>query len=104
MSSFISAFLHLEALACRARTRCAGGAGEFADQHARAQLLEPLAVALERGEQGRRLEAEGDRHRLLQIAAAGHRRVAIAPREIGKRGRDLLHVGLDQVERRRGSA
>ena len=72
---------------------------ELADQHARAQLLQPLAMALHGGEQRGRLEAEGDRHRLLQVAAPGHRRVAIAPREIGERGGDLLHVGFDQVER-----
>ena len=33
------------------RGQRAGGAAEFADQHARAQLVEPLAVALEGGEQ-----------------------------------------------------
>src|SRR5262249_5401561 len=71
--------LHLEAIATK-RRQCPDCATEFADQDARPQLREPLAVALHRREQCRHLKAEGERHRLLQIAPAGYRRVAIAPR------------------------
>ena len=39
------------------------------------------------------------RHGLLQIAAAGHRRVAVTPREVGERSRDRVDVLLDQRER-----
>ncbi len=74
-------------------------AAELADQHARAQLGEPFAVALHGGEQRGHLEAEGERHRLLQVAAPRHRRIAIAPRQVGEGRGDRLHVRLDQVER-----
>ena len=57
------------------------------------------AVALERRETGRRLVAEGDRHRLLQVAAPRHRRVAVALGEAGERIGDRHDVGLDEVER-----
>ena len=76
--------LHLQAVLAE-RGQRAGGAAEFADQHARAQLLEALLVPLEGGEHSRHLVAEGDRHRLLQIAAAGHRRVAVFLGELGER-------------------
>ena len=56
--------LHLEAVGAERGER-PGGAGEFANQHPRAKLGEPGAVALHGGEQRGRLEAEGDRHRLL---------------------------------------
>jgi hypothetical protein len=56
-------------------------------------------VPLESGEQGRHLIAEGDWHRLLQIAAAGHRRVAIFARQRGERAGDAVEVALDQNER-----
>ena len=82
-------FLHQFGLALQPvlaeRGQRAGGAAEFADQHARAQLLEALLVALESAEQSRHLVAEGDRHRLLQVAAPGHRRVAVFLGELGER-------------------
>jgi hypothetical protein len=46
------------------------------------------------------LEAEGDRQRLLEMGAAGHRRIAIAPRQGDQRLPDLIEVALDQRERR----
>ena len=55
-------------------------------------------MALERGEDGRHLVAEGDRHGLLQIAAAGHRRC----RGIGARRErvgDGVDILFDQGER-----
>ncbi len=90
--------LHLEAAAAE-RGQRAGGAAELADQHTRAQLVEPLAVPVKGGEPGRRLVAEGDRHRLLQVAAAGHRRVAVALGERRQRIRDGHDIRLDEVER-----
>ena len=63
------------------------------------KLLEPLLVALEGGEIGRALVAEGDRHRLLQVAAAGHRRVAIFLRQRRERVRNGVDVLLDERER-----
>jgi len=90
--------LHLESVTSERRQRpdCAA---ELADQDARLELRQPLAVALHRREQRRRLEAEGERHRLLQVAAAGHRSIAIAPGKIRERGRDRLHVLFDELER-----
>ena len=81
------------------RGQRAGGAAEFAHQHARPQLLQALLVALEGGEQGRHLVAEGDRHRLLQVAAPGHRRVAVFLGQRGQRIGDGVDVLLDDVER-----
>ena len=45
------------------------------------------------------LKPKVERHRLLQVAAARHRRIAVAPRQIGERRGDGLHVLFDQVER-----
>ena len=56
-------------------------------------------MPLHRREQRGSFEAEGDRHRLLQIAAAGHRRVAVFGREIRQQARDRRHVSLDEIER-----
>ena len=76
--------LHLQAVLAE-RGQRAGGAAEFADQQARLELVQALPVALEGREHGRHLVAEGDRHRLLQVAASGHRRVAIFLRQRGER-------------------
>src|SRR6516164_4865059 len=65
---------------------------------ARVQLRQALAMALHGGKQRRHLEAEGERYRLLQVAAPGHRRVAVAARKIGERGGDRLHVLFDRPE------
>ena len=56
-------------------------------------------MALESAEQGRHFVAEGDWHRLLQIAAAGHRRIAILLGEFGERVGDVVDFLLDDVER-----
>ena len=90
--------LHVEPARAE-RGQRAGGAAELADQDARPQLLEALAVALEGGEPGRALVAEGDRHRLLQIAAPCHRRIAVALGEAGERIGNRDDVGFDEVER-----
>ena len=90
--------LHLEAVGAERGER-SDRAAEFADQNARAQLRQPFAVALHRGEQRRGLEAEGQRHGLLQVAAARHRGVAVAPRKLGERRGDRLHVLFHQFER-----
>ena len=81
------------------RGQCAGGAAELADQNAGAQFVQALAVPRESGEQRRHFVAEGDRHRLLQVAAAGHRRVAVFARERGERAGNAVEMPLDQDER-----
>ena len=55
-------------------------------------------MALEGGEIGRALVAEGDRHRLLQVAAAGHRRVAVFLRQRRERVGNIVDVLLDDRE------
>ena len=95
--------LHLEPVLAE-RGQRAGGAAEFAHQHARAQFLEALLVALEGAEQGGHLVAEGDRHRLLQIAAPGHRRIAILLGEPGQRVGDCRRSRSRRCRAPRGSA
>ena len=56
-------------------------------------------MALEGRQHGCHLVAEGDRHGLLEIAAAGHRRVAVFFRERGERIRNCVDLFLDDVER-----
>ena len=90
--------LHFEAAAAERRER-AGGAAELADQHPRTQLLEALLVPPERGEDGRHLVAEGDRHGLLQIAAPGHRRIAVSARDAAEGVGDRVDIRFDQGER-----
>src|SRR5258708_6684067 len=68
--------LQLEPIAAERGTRSDSSA-EFADQNARSQLREPLTVSLHGGKQCRRLESECERYGLLEIAAAGHRSVAV---------------------------
>jgi hypothetical protein len=51
------------------------------------------------GKQHGGLVAEGDRHRVLEIAARHHGRVTMAAREIGERARDRLEILLDERER-----
>ena len=62
------------------RSERAGRAGELSHQHPRAQLREALAMALDGRQQARHLVAEGHRNRLLQVAAADHRRVTMLAR------------------------
>ena len=59
------------------RGQRAGRAAELRDQHARLQFAQALGVAVDHREPHRALVAEGDRQRLLQMRAAGHRRVAM---------------------------
>src|SRR5260221_7303643 len=68
--------LHLEPIAAE-RGQRSDSSAEFADQNARSQLREPLTASLHGGKQCRRLESECERYGLLEIAAAGHRRVAV---------------------------
>jgi hypothetical protein len=103
----MTAFLRLHGAALD-RGQRAGGSGEFAHQHARAQLVQPVPVPLHGGQQTRHLVAEGDGNGLLKIAAADHRRVAVAPRQIrqtgGEGGQIVLHdrQGLADLKHRRG--
>ena len=53
-------------------------------------------MAVKGGEPYGRLEAKGDRQRMLQMGAPGHRRIAIAPREPGEIAAQRREVGLDQ--------
>ena len=73
----------------------AGGPRELADEHAVLQLREALAVALDGREQSGHLVAEGHRNRLLQVAAADHRRVAVRLRVARHRPRDRRQLALD---------
>ena len=52
-------------------------------------------MALDRGENRRHLVAERDRNRLLQIAATGHRRVAMFASELHQRRRNPDKLVLD---------
>ena len=74
----------------------AGGAGELADEDPRAELLQPLGMAVEHGEPDRGLVAEGDGQRLLQMGASGHRRVAMALRRSARIGAASPMSSLDQ--------
>ena len=56
-------------------------------------------MAVEHGEPDRDLVAEGDGQRLLQMGAAGHRRVAMLLREIGRGSAQFADVAVDRVER-----
>ena len=74
-----------EAFLARAeRGEGAGGAAELHLQHPRAQLGEPRGMAIAGRQPHRRLVAKGDRQGVLQVGAAGHRRVAPAPRQPGE--------------------
>ena len=86
------------AVALPERGEGAGRTAELGHQHARAQLREALGVAVEGGEPDRRLVAEGHRQRVLQMGAPGHRRVAVAAREVGEMAAHRREVGLDQRE------
>ncbi len=90
--------LDLEPAVAERRQR-SGGAAEFADQHARPQFAKALPVPVEGRQVGCDLVPEGDRDCLLEIAAARHRGVAVAFREIRKRVRDRHEVRLDEFER-----
>ena len=55
----------------------AGCAGELAREHARAKLVEPLQMPLDGRQPDGCLVAEGDRQRVLEMRAPGHRRVPV---------------------------
>ena len=76
----------------------AGGAAELGQEHPRAQLAEARSMTIERRQPDRRLVSEGDRQRMLQVGAAGHRRVAMAPGEVGEVAARGCEVGFDEVE------
>ena len=63
------------------RGECAGRAGELAREHARAELVESLQMPLDGRQPHRRLVAEGDRQRVLEMRASGHRRVPVFARK-----------------------
>ena len=67
-------------------------------------VREAQPMALECGQKYRHLEAEGDRDCLLQIAAARHRRIAVALGESGEGFADRIQVVFDQRQALRGSA
>ena len=81
------------------RRQRAGGAGELADQHAFLELRQALAVAQDRRQQAGHLVAEGHRDRLLQVAAADHRRQAMVLRQLGHRRRDRGEFVVHQLQR-----
>ena len=55
-------------------------------------------MAIDRRQQAGSLVAEADRRRLLQMAAPGHRRIAVAKRQPGQRIRDGGEFDVDQRE------
>ncbi len=55
-------------------------------------------MAVDARQQHRHLVAKSDGHGLLQVAAPGHRRVAVFLGEIGKRVRDSVEILLHQHE------
>jgi hypothetical protein len=55
-------------------------------------------MTVEHGEPDRRLVAEGDRQRLLQMRPAGHGRVAVAPRQVGQDAAQGGDVVLDDAQ------
>ena len=57
-------------------------------------------MAVEHGEVNRGLVAEGHRQRLLQMGAARHRRVAMAPREIGEDAPQIGDIHFDDLQPR----
>ena len=77
----------------------AGRAGELAREHARAELVEPLQMPLDGRQPDRRLVAEGDRKRVLEMRAPGHRRVPVLSGKACKAAPDSDEVRLNQVER-----
>ena len=88
-----------EAFLARAeRGEGAGGAAELHLQDPRAQLGEPRGVPVARRQPHRRLKAEGDRQGVLQMGAAGHRRVAPAPCQPREMAAQRGQVGLDQLQ------
>ena len=78
------------------RRQGARSAAEFAHQHARLELLQPLAVALDAGQDAGHLVAKSNRRGLLQIAAADDGRVAVRFGQLGQRVRNIFQVGFDQ--------
>ena len=90
--------LHLEAVAAE-RGQRAGRAAELADQDARPSSARRARCRCMAARDGRDLVAEGDRHRLLQVAPPRHRGVAVAPRQVGERSGNRRHVLLDEAER-----
>jgi len=69
--------------------------GEFADEHALLQLRQALAMTFDRAQQAGHLVAEGHGNRLLQVAAADHRREPMHLRMLGHRCRDRCELALD---------
>ena len=56
-------------------------------------------MALQGGEPQRALEAEGDRQRMLGVGAPGHRRVAVAARQVDQGRLAARQILVDQLER-----
>ena len=56
-------------------------------------------MPLHGGQQSGHLVAEGHGNRLLEVAAPDHRRVAVAPRQIGQTGGDGGQIILDDRQR-----
>jgi hypothetical protein len=90
--------LHLESAVLDRRQRAAGAA-EFADQHARPQLGEPLPVPVHGGEDRGHLVAEGHGNGLLQVAAPGDGRIPVAARKLSEPLHDRIEIGLHQLQR-----
>ena len=89
--------MDLQALVAE-RGQRAGCARELANKDPRLELLQALGMAVEHGQPDRGLVAEGDRQRLLQVGATGHRRIAVLLRQVSEDGAQRRDVFLDNLE------
>ena len=89
--------VHREALVAE-RSQGAGGAPELADQHARRELLKPLAVAYDHAEPDGGLVAEGHRQCVLKMRAARHHGRAVLLREARECRVDGSEIRVDQCQ------
>src|SRR6202007_3146820 len=80
------------------RSERARRAGKLPDKDAWFELRKTFRMAVEHRKPDRGLVAEGHRQRLLQMGAAGHGCVTVAPREIGEDGAQRADVPRDDLK------
>lgn len=95
---FAKEMLHLQA-AIANRGERAGSTRELAEQDTRPPLVDALDVAVDRRQPDRGPVAEGHRQGLLEVRAAGHRRVAMLTRETREDCTQILQVARDDIQR-----
>ena len=89
--------LYLEPLVTQ-RSQGTGGPRELPHQHPGPRFGKSLRVAIEHVEPDRTLVAKGHWQRLLQVRAARHRRIAVAPRKPGQYVAQRPDISLDNVQ------